>query len=186
MRGFGVPQVTFAVEGCIDELCRMGGFDRWQIRYDNALEDGKRTATGQLLRGVGLKKTLLAVKDAFNGAKYAGIACGLKNTGVGNGMTDESQVSIQIISDKKVMVHHGWSEMGQGIHTMAVQILHQETGIDPGIIKVRVDTGAGLTTGMTTSSRATALLGNAIINASVRIREDLKNGSLQQLAGQGL
>ncbi|MFZ0471426.1 MAG: molybdopterin cofactor-binding domain-containing protein, partial [Bacteroidales bacterium] len=184
MRGFGVPQVTFAVEGCIDELCRMGGFDRWQIRYDNALEDGKRTATGQLLRGVGLKKTLLAVKDAFNGAKYAGIACGLKNTGVGNGMTDESQVSIQIISDKKVMVHHGWSEMGQGIHTMAVQILHQETGIDPGIIKVRVDTGAGLTTGMTTSSRATALLGNAIINASVRIREDLKNGSLQQLAGR--
>ena len=49
MRGFGVPQVTFAVEGCIDELCRMGGFDRWQIRFDNALEDGKRTATGQLL-----------------------------------------------------------------------------------------------------------------------------------------
>ncbi|MBE0679335.1 MAG: molybdopterin-dependent oxidoreductase, partial [Bacteroidales bacterium] len=41
MRGFGVPQVTFAVESCIDELCRMGGFDRWQIRFDNALEDGK-------------------------------------------------------------------------------------------------------------------------------------------------
>jgi CO/xanthine dehydrogenase Mo-binding subunit len=184
MRGFGVPQVTFAVEGCIDELCRMGSFDRWQIRFDNALEDGKRTATGQLLRGVGLKKTLLAVKDAFTGAKYAGIACGLKNTGVGNGMTDESQVSIQIISDKKVMVHHGWSEMGQGIHTMAIQTLHQETGIDPEIINVRVDTGAGLPTGMTTSSRATALLGNAIINAAVRIREDLKQGSLQQLAGR--
>ncbi len=184
MRGFGVPQVTFAVEGCVDELCRMGGFDRWQIRYDNALEDGKRTATGQLLRGVGLKKTLLAVKDAFAGAKYAGIACGLKNTGVGNGMTDESQVSIQIISDKKVIVHHGWSEMGQGIHTMAVQTLHQETGIDPGIINVRVDTGAGLPTGMTTSSRATALLGNAIINAAVRIREDLSHGSLQELAGR--
>lgn len=184
MRGFGVPQVTFAVEGCVDELCRMGGFDRWQIRFDNALEDGKRTATGQLLSGVGLKKTLLAVKDAFNDAKYAGIACGLKNTGVGNGMTDESQVSIQIISDKKVIVHHGWSEMGQGIHTMAVQILHQETGIDPAVIKVRVDTGAGLPTGMTTSSRATALLGNAIINASARIREDLKNGSLQLLAGR--
>ena len=184
MRGFGVPQVTFAVEGCIDELCRMGGFDRWQIRFDNALEDGKTTATGQLLRGVGLKKTLLAVKDAFASAKYAGIACGLKNTGVGNGMTDDSQVSIQIISDKKVILHHGWSEMGQGIHTMAIQTLHQETGIDPKIINVRVDTGAGLPTGMTTSSRATALLGNAIINAAVRIREDLSHGSLQQLAGQ--
>jgi xanthine dehydrogenase molybdenum-binding subunit len=74
--------------------------------------------------------------------------------------------------------------MGQGIHTMAVQILHQETGIDPGIIGVTVDTKAGLTTGMTTSSRATALLGNAIIDAASRLREDLRQGSLRQLAGR--
>jgi len=184
MRGFGVPQVVFAVESCIDELCRKGGFDRWQIRYDNALEDGKRTATGQLLRGVGLKKTLLAVKDAFTTAKYAGLACGIKNTGVGNGMTDDSEVSVEIVSDRKVIVSHGWSEMGQGIHTMAIQVLHHETGIDPGIIEVKVDTGADLPTGMTTSSRATALLGNALIDASARIRADLAQGSLQQLAGR--
>ncbi|MDZ7635130.1 MAG: molybdopterin cofactor-binding domain-containing protein [Bacteroidales bacterium] len=184
MRGFGVPQVTFAVESCIDELCRMGGFDRWQIRYDNSLEDGKRTATGQLLRGVGLKKTLLAVKDAFSMAKFAGLACGIKNTGVGNGMTDDSEVSVEIVSDKKIIVSHGWSEMGQGIHTMAIQVLHHETGIDPAIIEVKVDTGADLPTGMTTSSRATALLGNAIIDASARIREDLAQGSLRQLAGR--
>jgi xanthine dehydrogenase molybdenum-binding subunit len=184
MRGFGVPQITFAVESCVDELCRMGGFDRWKIRFDNALEDGKRTATGQLLKGVGLKKTLLAVREAFVSARYAGIACGLKNTGVGNGMTDDSEVSVEIISDKKVVINHGWSEMGQGIHTMAIQILHQETGIDPAIIEVKVDTLAGLPTGMTTSSRATALLGNALIDASHSIREDLKHGSLQQLAGR--
>lgn len=184
MRGFGVPQVVFAVESCIDELCRMGGFDRWQIRYDNALEDGKRTATGQLLRGVGLKKTLLAVRDAFTAARFAGLACGIKNTGVGNGMTDASEVSVEIVSDQKVIVSHGWSEMGQGIHTMAVQILHHETGIDPGIIEVKVDTAADLPTGMTTSSRATALLGNALLDASARIREDLDRGSLRQLAGR--
>jgi aldehyde oxidoreductase len=184
MRGFGVPQIVFAVEGCVDELCRMGGFDRWQIRYDNALEDGRRTATGQLLKGVGLKRTLLAVKDVFNNARYAGIACGIKNTGVGNGMTDSSEVSIHIISETKVIVNHGWSEMGQGIHTMAIQILHRETGIDPSIIEVRVDTQAGLSTGMTTSSRATVLLGNAIIDASAMINEDLRKGSLRQLAGR--
>jgi xanthine dehydrogenase molybdenum-binding subunit len=184
MRGFGVPQVTFAVESCIDELCRMGGFDRWQIRFDNALEDGKRTATGQLLRGVGLKKTLLAVRDEFRNARYAGLACGLKNTGVGNGMTDDSEVSVEIISGNRVIINHGWSEMGQGIHTMAVQILHQETGIDPTVMEVNVDTRAGLPTGMTTSSRATALLGNAIIEASARIREDLGKATLQQLAGR--
>jgi selenium-dependent xanthine dehydrogenase len=184
MRGFGVPQVTFAVESCIDELCRMGGFDRWQMRFDNAFEDGKRTATGQFLKGVGLKKTLLAVRDAFREANYAGIACGIKNTGVGNGMTDASEVAIEIVSENKVIVHHGWSEMGQGIHTMAVQILHQETGIDPEIIEVTVDTDASLPTGMTTSSRATALLGNAIIDASSVIRDDLQLGSLKQLAGR--
>jgi aldehyde oxidoreductase len=184
MRGFGVPQVVFAIEGCIDELCKMGGFDRWQIRFENALEDGAKTSTGQILKGVGLKKTLLAVKDAFNNAKYAGIACGLKNTGVGNGMTDDSEVKISIVSDEKVIIDHGWSEMGQGVHTMAIQILHQETGISPEIIEVKVETEADVLTGMTTSSRATALVGNAIIDASKRIREDLKHGSLNQLAGR--
>jgi len=183
MRGFGVPQVIFAIESCIDELCQQGGFDRWQIRYDNALKDGAKTATGQVLKGVGLKKTLLSVKDQFQKAKYAGIACGIKNTGVGNGMIDDSEVKIEIISDKKVIINHGWSEMGQGVHNMAIQTLHQETGIDPDIINVIVDTSAGLPTGMTTSSRATALVGNAIIDAAKTITKDLQNNSLKELSG---
>ena len=49
MRGFGVNQVTFALESCLDELCAQGGFDRWQFRCDNALDDGRLTATGQVL-----------------------------------------------------------------------------------------------------------------------------------------
>jgi len=184
MRGFGVPQVIFAMESCIDELCKQGGFDRWQIRFDNALEDGAKTATGQVLEGVGLKKTLLSVKEQFQQAKFAGIACGLKNTGVGNGMIDDSEVKIEILSNKKIIINHGWSEMGQGVHNMAIQTLHQETGIDPEIIKVRVGTSAGLPTGMTTSSRATALVGNAIIDASKTIKKDLQANSLQKLSGK--
>lgn len=184
MRGFGVPQAVFAIESCIDDICKRAGFDRWQIRFDNALEDGSKTATGQVLRGVGLKKTMLAVKDEFNKAKYAGIATGLKNTGVGNGMVDDSDVIIKIISDKKVEIHHGWTEMGQGVHTMAIQTLHQETGIDPEIIDVIVNTEAGIPTGMTTSSRATALVANAIINAAISIKKDLEGSSISQLAGR--
>ncbi|MBN1338399.1 MAG: selenium-dependent xanthine dehydrogenase [Bacteroidales bacterium] len=184
MRGFGVPQVTFALESCIDDLCRQGGFDRWQFRFDNALEEGSRTCTGQKLSGVGLKKTLLAVKNDFCNAKYAGIACGLKNTGVGNGMTDESPVIIHVVSEKKVIVHHGWSEMGQGVHNMAIQTLHGETGIDPAIIEVRVDTAANIPTGMTTSSRATALVANAIILAAEALKNDLKAQPLSSLAGK--
>jgi CO/xanthine dehydrogenase Mo-binding subunit len=184
MRGFGANQVAFALESCIDELCEKGGFDRWKFRYDNALVSGKMTATGQILdKGVGIRACLLALKDHFYSAKYAGLACGIKNSGVGNGMTDFSDVKIRILPGGRVLIEHGWTEMGQGVHNMAIQTLHQETGIDAYVIDVVVDTDADIPTGMTTSSRATALLGNAIIDASGSLRNDLKNKSLDQLAG---
>ena len=184
MRGFGVNQVTFAVESCIDDLCEKGGFDRWQFRYDNALTEGDMTSTGQIIHaGSGVRQTLLAVKDIFKKAKYAGIACGIKNTGIGNGMADEGKVKIEIVSDKKIILNHGWTEMGQGVNTMAVQFLCEETGIEPEIVEVRVDTAEGASAGMTTASRATSIIGNSIANACKKLREDLKTHSLQELAG---
>ena len=184
MRGFGVNQVTFAVESCIDDLCEKGGFDRWQFRYDNALKEGDMTSTGQIIHaGSGVRKTLLAVKDIFNNAKFAGIACGIKNTGIGNGMADEGKVKIEIVSDKKVILNHGWTEMGQGVNTMAVQFLCEETGIEPEIVEVRVDTAEGASAGMTTASRATSIIGNSITNACNKLREDLKTHSLKELTG---
>lgn len=184
MRGFGANQVAFALESCIDDICKQGGFDRWQFRYDNALVDGLTTSTGQKLKGVGIRACLDAVKDDFNNAKFAGLACAIKNSGVGNGMKDESKVKIEIISDKKIILHHGWTEMGQGVHNMALQTLCEETGIRPEIIKVVVDTEAQIKTGMTTSSRATALVGLAVINAAKGLKEDLKTNSLEKLSGK--
>ena len=185
MRGFGANQVGFALEGCIDDLCTQGNFDRWQFRYTNALTEGKMTATGQILKGgVGVRATLEAVKPFYDKARIKGIACGIKNSGVGNGMADSSEVIITIISESKVHLQHGWTEMGQGVHTIASQVLFEETGINPGIVEVSVDSNAGIPTGMTTSSRATALLGNAILDASEQIREDLKTHSLKELSGK--
>jgi xanthine dehydrogenase molybdenum-binding subunit len=185
MRGFGVNQTAFALESCIDDLCEQGGFDRWQFRYDNALDDGKMTATGQVIEsGAGVKATLLAVKDEFYKAKYAGLACGIKNTGIGNGMPDASKVSLTIQAEDKVILDHGWTEMGQGIHTMAVQLLCNETGLDPDLIEVRVDTAFGQEAGMTTASRATSLIGNAIIDAAKALKKDLAHHSLAELAGK--
>ncbi len=184
MRGFGVNQVTFAVESCIDELCEKGGFDRWQFRYSNALVEGGVTATGQVIhKGSGVRQTLLALKDVFKNAKYAGIACGIKNTGIGNGMPDEGKVKIEIVSPEKVIVHHGWTEMGQGVSTMAVQFLCEETGIAPNIVEVRVDTSKDAPAGMTTASRATSIIGNSIANAAKNLKEDLKTKSLDELTG---
>lgn len=185
MRGFGANQVAFALEGLLDELCVQGNFDRWQFRYDNALTEGKMTATGQILEsGIGVRATLEAVKEQFYAAKYAGLACGIKNSGVGNGMADFSDVVIEIVNGEKVHLYHGWTEMGQGVQNIAIQTLVQETGIRPEYIEVFVDTVAEIPTGMTTSSRATALLGNAIIDASKAICEDLKKSSLAQLSGK--
>ena len=186
MRGFGVNQVTFAMESCIEQLCARGGFDPWQFRYDNALDTGRPTATGQILgEGVGLKKTLLAVKDAFYAAQTAGLACGIKNCGIGNGVVEECEVQIEIKSEDRIVLQHGWTEMGQGVDTVAQQILCEEIGlVDPGIIEVRVSTESRARAGMTTASRATFQLGHAIIDAANGLKKDLKSKRLSELSGK--
>jgi len=185
MRGFGVNQVTFGLESCLDALCEQGGFDRWQFRYNNALRKGSMTATGQIITdGAGLRETLLAVKEEFYGAKYAGLACGIKNTGIGNGMPDAAMARITIVAEDKVVIDHGWTEMGQGVNTIATQVVCNETGIDPAVMEVNIDTIAGQEAGMTTASRATSLVGNALIEACKDLKVDLKTHSLADLVGR--
>jgi len=186
MRGFGVNQACFALESLIDELCKQGGFDRWQFRYDNALDIGSMLATGQVLTAsVGLKETLLSVKDAYSGAKYKGLACAVKNCGVGNGIPELSRVRIEINKGGTITLHHGWTEMGQGVHTIARQALCEATGIeDIDLITPFVTTASGAVGGPTTASRGTLLLGRAIIDAAAQLKEDLQDKSLAELAGR--
>jgi len=124
------------------------------------------------------------LKENYQEAKYCGIATGIKNSGIGNGMIDYSDVIIEVKPDEKVLIHHGWTEMGQGIHTIAIQVLCEEIKISPQNIEVIVDTRSEIKTGMTTSSRATALLGNAILEAAQKLRSDLKTHSLSELNGK--
>ena len=185
MRGFGVNQAAFGLESLIDELCEKGGFDRWQFRYDNALDDGDMTATGQVIEaGAGAKATLLAVKDEFQSAAYAGIACGIKNTGIGNGMPDASSARITIQSADKIVIDHGWTEMGQGVNTIALQVVCSETGLAPDLFDVRIDTESEQKAGMTTASRATSLVGNALIDACRELKADLQQHDLSELVGR--
>ena len=76
-------------------------------------------------KGVGVRETLLAVKPYYDKATCKGLACGIKNSGVGNGMADFSDVIIEIKAADQVVLHHGWTEMGQGVHTIAAQVLYE-------------------------------------------------------------
>ena len=184
MRGFGVNQATFAMESCVDELCEKGGFDRWQFRWDNAITNGSMTSAGQVIKsGAGIRACLEAVRDKFHSSKYAGIAVGIKNTGIGCGMPDTGNAKIVIEGPRKVVIHHGWTEMGQGLHTMALQTLVEETGIDPNFVEVRVDTNEQTPCGMTTASRGTSLVGNSVIAACKKLKADLTGKSLEELVG---
>jgi len=185
MRGFGVPQVTFALEGLLDRLAERAGIDGWEMRWRNALDVGDRTGTGQRLGpGVGLKRTLEAVRAAYGGARYAGIACGMKNTGIGNGVTEAGRAVLRPEADGTITLFHSWSEMGQGIHTALRQVVCEELGIAADRVRVEVDTDHELDTGETTASRATALGGRAAIDAARRVREALGSGRLEDLAGR--
>jgi len=185
MRGFGVNQSNFAIEGVLDMLAERVGIDGWEIRWRNALEEGKRFGTGQKLGpGVGLKKTLLAVRDAYREAEFAGIACGVKNTGIGNGMTEYGRAVLRVEPGGSISLFHSWTEMGQGVHTILQQIACEELGLPPEKIRVAVDTDRDLETGQTTASRSTVLGGRAVIAAAQKLKAALADRTLEELAGE--
>jgi xanthine dehydrogenase molybdenum-binding subunit len=185
MRGFGVSQSNFAIEGMLDRLAVEVGVDEWEIRWRNALDVGDRFGTGQLLGpGVGLKETLLAVRDAYREELYAGIACCVKNTGIGNGVPEHGRVILRPEVDGTVTLLHSWTEMGQGVHTVLRQIACEELDVEPERVRVLVDTERDLDTGLTTASRATVLGGNAVVDAARKLRRALDGKPLEALAGQ--
>ena len=108
----------------------------------------------------------------------------MKNTGIGNGVPDDSKVKIIIDSPNQITIHHGWTEMGQGVFTMAVQFLCESTGVDPDFVKVKVDTSKEAPCGMTTASRGTSLIGNSVLDAGKKLKADLKKRPLEELVGK--
>ncbi len=186
MRGFGANQSAFAVESCLNRLAALVGIDAWEIRWRNVLDRGDAFCTGQkLTKPFGLKKTLLAVRDQFRAARYAGIACGIKNVGIGNGMPDVGKAVLKVEAPDRVAILTGFTEMGQGYFTICIQTACQETGLPPEVFAPRTDTSAEVDCGQTTASRATVLGALAIIDAAGKLRAELDRGqTLEQLVGR--
>jgi xanthine dehydrogenase molybdenum-binding subunit len=190
MRGFGTNQCHFALEGCIDQLAEKTGLDAWEIRWRNAVEVGDRVTTGQVLeKSVGLKKTLQAVKPDYEKAvgegKAVGIACGIKNSGIGNGAEEWGKARLVVEDDGTISIYNGYTEMGQGLMTVLIQCAVEVTGLPASVFRPKVDSTYALGCGQTTGSRATFFGGRAVKSAAEKLAEDLKQGrSIDDLTGQ--
>ncbi|RKY20105.1 MAG: selenium-dependent xanthine dehydrogenase [Planctomycetota bacterium] len=190
MRGFGANQAHFAMEACMDMLAEQAGIDPWELRYRNALEVGSRVTAGQVLeKSVGIKQTLDAVKPGYDQAlaqgKAVGIACGIKNTGLGNGAEEWGKARLAVEDDGTVSLYNGFTEMGQGLLTVLVQCAVEATGLPAAVFRPKVDSTFALGCGQTTGSRATLLGGRAVKHAGEKLRVELDAGrTLADLAGE--
>ncbi len=190
MRGFGVNQTNFAMEGCLDLLARKAGVDRWEMRWLNALTVGGTFTTGQILeKSVGLRETLLAVRphyeEAMQRGRAVGIACGVKNSGIGNGVKEWGRARLVVEHDGTISIYFGFSEMGQGLSTILVQFAVEVTKLPASRFVPRIDTRFALDGGQTTGSRATLLAGRAVVDAAEKLRADLdRGGTVESLAGR--
>ncbi|MGC9962431.1 MAG: molybdopterin cofactor-binding domain-containing protein [Acidimicrobiales bacterium] len=177
-RGFGANQAQFAMEGVIDRLAAEVGISGLEMRRRNAIRPGCVWGPGQVMDDGcgGVLACLDAVQPAYDAAvaagKAVGLGIGLKNSGLGNGFVEVVKAVVRFDENGDVEVRHCWTEMGQGIHTVARQVAVEELGIEPSRVRVVVDTTRELGAGQTTGSRGTMMGAGAIAAACHRALED--------------
>lgn len=184
-RGFGVTQTCFGSERNLDLLAEKVGISPWEIRYRNAIRPGQVLPNGQIADpSTGVAETLEAVKEVYENEPYAGIACAMKNAGVGVGLPDWGRCRL-LVKGGKVEIHAGASCIGQGLGTVLTQVVSETTGfsIDK-IVYCRPNTANSPDSGTTSGSRQTLITGEAAKRACEKLMEDLKGSSLEALEGR--
>ena len=186
-RGFGVCQSEFALESNINLLAEKVGISPWEIRFRNAIEPGKALPNGQIADcSTALKETLLAVKDVYEqNADHAGIACAMKNSGVGVGLPDKGRCKLAV-RNGVVELYSAASDIGQGCATVFLQMLAEATGLP--LEKLRnmgANSEVAPDSGTTSGSRQTLITGEAVRMAAAELRADLDGagGDLSALEG---
>ena len=170
-RGFGANQAQFAMEGIIDRLAEAVGISGWEMRSRNVVAPGVVWGPGQIMDDGcrGARECLEALKPAYDAAKAdgkaVGVGLGIKNSGLGNGFREVSQAVVRFEEDGTVEVQHCWTEMGQGVHTVALQVAAEELGVDPSRIIIVSDTNRELGAGQTTGSRGTLMAAGGVQDA---------------------
>ena len=169
-RGFGVTQTCYAMEMTLTKMAHELGISPWEIRYRNAIRPGQTLPNGQIAPpSTGLVETLEAVKDICEQNRNVGIACAMKNAGVGVGIPDTGRC-IVAVKDGKLHIRSGASCIGQGLGTVLTQIvctmLHCER---EDIVYEAANTVNAPDSGTTSGSRQTLVTGEACRRACQKL-----------------
>ena len=190
-RGFGVTQTCFATETLLNMMADEIGITPWEIRYRNAIRPGGVLPNGQIVdESTGLVETLEAVKEEYEAAlaagKPVGIACAMKNAGVGVGIPDWGRVKLIVEEDAKLHIYSGASCIGQGLGTVLVQMTVTNTDLTrDDIVYERSNTWIAPDSGTTSGSRQTMSTGEACRRACEKLMEAKgSDKSLKDLIGQ--
>jgi len=193
-RGFGVPQVSAAIEQMVDMVAERLGMDPLDIRLKNAVRRGDKNCVGKtLVSSTGIVECLETVKrhplwterEAWKSVagpfkrRGVGVAAVMQASGYGPVVPDVGNAKIELTVDGKIRVYCGVVDMGQGNAGAAVQIAGSILGQDTRHMElVLPDTERTLPSGSASASRCTYTFGNALIGAA----EILKGRILQRAA----
>jgi CO/xanthine dehydrogenase Mo-binding subunit len=176
-RGFGAPQVNWAVESNLDEAARALGMDGLEIRLRNVANRGDRflphdtPADGDWPQTLQRAAELIGWDQPLAEGHGRGIALGIK-LGPTTGL---SYATVRFLADGSVLVLAGTSDMGQGARTIFAQVASEELGVPlDRITVVSGDTQVVPYDQQTSASRSSVLMGNAILDACRSLHEQLR------------
>ena len=176
-RGFGNPQVNWAVESNLTEAAIRLGIDPLEIRLRNLARKGEAfipfdtPCDGTWEQAVRRAAELIGWGMPAPAGRGRGIAVGIKS----GPTTGLSYSTVRLLADGSVIVYAGTSDMGQGARTVFAQIAGQELGAPLDAVTVVMgDTAVVPYDQQTSASRSTVLMGNAVLAACRDIQAKLR------------
>ncbi|MDP5238319.1 xanthine dehydrogenase molybdopterin binding subunit [Uliginosibacterium sp. 31-16] len=195
-RGFGGPQGIFAIEYLLDDIARHLGLDPLDVRranfyglpgnesctmthYGMSVQDNVAPALVDELAAdcdYAARREAIACFNATSPILKHGIALTPVKFGISFTATHYNQAGAQVCvyADGSVLITHGGTEMGQGLHTKVAQIVAQELGLPMERVRLSAtDTSRVPNTSATAASSGTDLNGQAALDAARKIRKRL-------------